>query len=123
MYLLYLSKFHITACAFSKSFLATKISYCMDCDVGFPTLPKYPRRVTEHAHSHKRLYVLYLYLIFSRSKISLIALNCIMSVPIHKLSEFNIVSILFSFLAISNFIKLDLPPSFAAYRSLFQPVN
>ena len=32
MYLLYLSKFHITACAFSKSFLATKIPF-MDCDM------------------------------------------------------------------------------------------
>ena len=51
MYLLYLSKFHITACAFSKSFLATKISYCMDCDIGFPTLPKFPRSVPDPAHS------------------------------------------------------------------------
>ena len=53
MYLLYLGKFHITACAFSKSFLATKISYCRDCDVGFPALPKFPRSVPDPAHSPK----------------------------------------------------------------------
>ena len=59
IYLLYLSKFHITACAFSKSILATKISYWMACDVGFHTLPKFPRSVPDPAHSPKWLYVLY----------------------------------------------------------------
>ena len=122
MYLLYLGKFHITACAFSKSFSPQKFHTVWTVTLDSPHFQSF-HEVFQILPILLRLYVLYLYLIFSRSKISLIALNYIMSVPIHKLSEFNIVSILFSFHAISNFIKLDLPPSFAAYRSLFQPVN